>query len=209
MDELKKEIFEVQKLGKRIGYGNMMQIASSLWRKDLKDKGYPTIGAFVPVISKKLGGDEKRYDEYIAKTFIVGEEKKLSRDQISEALQNILSFESGELFDSVLNSLHAGKSVLIDALAYMGNGKHENRKKKKRYRFKMIVPIVSNNGSLYSTDLYEGGSENAMKGRYAIYRATRQMAVELIAEIETDYRIERFEHGYREDSYGFYKVIGI
>lgn len=65
MENFKKEIISVKVLGEQIGYGNIMQIASSLWRKDLKDKGYPVIGAFVPTISENLSGDEIRYDEYI------------------------------------------------------------------------------------------------------------------------------------------------
>ena len=44
MDEVKA----VKELGEKIGYGNMMSIASALWRKSLKENGYPISGAFVP-----------------------------------------------------------------------------------------------------------------------------------------------------------------
>ena len=39
---------EVKELGEKIGYGNLMSIASALWRKTLKDSGTPIVGAFVP-----------------------------------------------------------------------------------------------------------------------------------------------------------------
>lgn len=42
------EIEAVKELGEKIGYGNMMSIASALWRKSLKEKGYPISAAFVP-----------------------------------------------------------------------------------------------------------------------------------------------------------------
>jgi hypothetical protein len=42
------EIEAVKKLGEKIGYGNMMSIASALWRKSAKEQGYPISGAFVP-----------------------------------------------------------------------------------------------------------------------------------------------------------------
>lgn len=44
MDEIK----EVKELGEKIGYGNMMSIASALWRKSLKEKNLPVICAFIP-----------------------------------------------------------------------------------------------------------------------------------------------------------------
>lgn len=46
-----QEIKSVKALGDAIGYGNLMWIASSLWRKSLKDQGYPVNGAFVPTIN--------------------------------------------------------------------------------------------------------------------------------------------------------------
>ena len=63
-EKLDKEFQEVKILGNKIGYGNLMSIASSLWRKSLKEKGYPTDGAFVPAIGK-LNEDDKRYDKYL------------------------------------------------------------------------------------------------------------------------------------------------
>jgi hypothetical protein len=42
------EIDAVKELGDKIGYGNMMDIASALWRRLLKKSGAPTEGAFIP-----------------------------------------------------------------------------------------------------------------------------------------------------------------
>jgi hypothetical protein len=67
-EQFTKEILDVKELGEKIGYGNMMAVASALWRKSLKDKGYPTGGAFIPVIGKP-GEDDIRYDGYIEKIF--------------------------------------------------------------------------------------------------------------------------------------------
>jgi len=44
----KKEFEEVEALGNRIGYGNMMAIASALWRRTLQKKYGHTLGAFIP-----------------------------------------------------------------------------------------------------------------------------------------------------------------
>lgn len=63
-DQVKNEFNRVRFLGEEIGYGNLMQLASSLWRQSLREKGYPTGGAFIPTIGK-LSGDELMYDEYL------------------------------------------------------------------------------------------------------------------------------------------------
>jgi hypothetical protein len=73
---LEKEITAVKELGERIGYGNMMTLASALWRKNLKDSGYPEIGAFVPTIYPLLTNEGKKivdrenpvYDRLIGNT---------------------------------------------------------------------------------------------------------------------------------------------
>jgi len=43
------EIEIVKALGETIGYGHMMVLASALWRESLKEKNYPTSGAFIGV----------------------------------------------------------------------------------------------------------------------------------------------------------------
>jgi hypothetical protein len=48
------EIAEVKKLGSQIGYGNMMHIASDLWKEYLKEKGFPESGAFVPALQADI-----------------------------------------------------------------------------------------------------------------------------------------------------------
>jgi hypothetical protein len=45
---MEQDIESVKILGEQIGYGHLMSIASALWRKSLKEKGYPESGAFVP-----------------------------------------------------------------------------------------------------------------------------------------------------------------
>jgi hypothetical protein len=37
----------VKKIGEVIGYGNMMELASQLWRESLKESGYPVGGEHV------------------------------------------------------------------------------------------------------------------------------------------------------------------
>lgn len=54
---MKNEIMAVKLLGESIGYGSMMTIASALWRKDLKDHGYPESGAFTPTVSMLLNDE--------------------------------------------------------------------------------------------------------------------------------------------------------
>ena len=52
MTENTFEVVAVQRLGEQIGYGNLMSIASALWRRKMVKaygKGYET-GAFVPTI---------------------------------------------------------------------------------------------------------------------------------------------------------------
>lgn len=55
---LKGEINAVKSLGEEIGYGQLMTLASALWRKSLRDKGYPEVGAFVPTCMPFIGDKE-------------------------------------------------------------------------------------------------------------------------------------------------------
>jgi hypothetical protein len=71
----KREVLAVKALGEKIGYGNMMSIASALWQLDLKDRHNLDIGAFIPTITlnmKKKEGEkaieeQKRRAEYFKK----------------------------------------------------------------------------------------------------------------------------------------------
>lgn len=47
---MEQEIIAVKQLGEAIGYGNMMVLATALWRKSLRDNGYPESGAFIGTI---------------------------------------------------------------------------------------------------------------------------------------------------------------
>jgi hypothetical protein len=72
----KQEIEAVKQLGEAIGYGNMMALATALWRKDLRDHGYPESGAFIGTIYQLLNEEGKEiadkelpaYDRLIEKT---------------------------------------------------------------------------------------------------------------------------------------------
>lgn len=61
--ETEKEL--VRQLGERIGYGNMMHLASILWQESLESRGYPITGAFVPALLTDLKKRiMKRYTVY-------------------------------------------------------------------------------------------------------------------------------------------------
>lgn len=70
---IKTEVIQVKELGEKIGYGHLMELASALWRKSLQEKGYPTSGAFIPIIEALIVKDaldiSKRskttYDEFV------------------------------------------------------------------------------------------------------------------------------------------------
>ena len=67
------EISAVKALGEQIGYGHLMELASALWRKSLKEKDYPTSGAFVATIEpdikkpyrKRMEKQRAIYDELV------------------------------------------------------------------------------------------------------------------------------------------------
>ena len=48
MKEYINNIETIEQLGEKIGYGHLMNLASAIWRKNLKENGYPEIGAFIP-----------------------------------------------------------------------------------------------------------------------------------------------------------------
>jgi len=130
----------------------------------------------------------------------------LTKEELSSALRNVMDFETEDLFNKVLSCLISGDSALIDAISYIGNGRYVQRNLKKRYKYKLIVPIVDRNMNLYSTDLYEGSAERAIKGEYGIYRHTRQLCIDFISKIPTDYDKNRFDYGYRDEEYGISKI---
>lgn len=135
------------------------------------------------------------------------ESKQLTKEELGVSLKKIMHFETDEIFNKVLLGLASGRSVLVDAIAYIGNGRYVKRTLKKRYKYKLITPILDNQNNLYSTDLYEGGAENALKGPYGIYVCTRQMCIDFITTVDTDYSVDRFDFGYKDGKYGTYKLI--
>jgi hypothetical protein len=64
----KEEVVAVKQLGEKIGYGNIMSIASALWQLDLEKKHGLDSGAFIPTIiqlmkpaeGKKAQAEQKR-----------------------------------------------------------------------------------------------------------------------------------------------------
>ncbi len=68
MDRNTYEAIAVKMLGEEIGYGNLMEWASALWRKELKEKEIPVNGAFVPKIAE-LSPEQKLYDDMVERIF--------------------------------------------------------------------------------------------------------------------------------------------
>lgn len=48
--EIKQEKEQVKILGEVIGYGNMMQLASELWKEMMQKRNEPVSGVFVPAL---------------------------------------------------------------------------------------------------------------------------------------------------------------
>ena len=122
MTENTFEVVAVQRLGEKIGYGNLMSIASALWRRKMVKaygKGYET-GAFVPVTKnlvkdewqENLHKDMKFMDKLVElaleddkpilrnNAYIVGEEKPEAKnvgvanaDRIAEAVERTKKYE--------------------------------------------------------------------------------------------------------------------
>jgi len=51
------EYAAVKLVGEKIGYGNLMDIAATLWRRKLKDAGGPESGAFYPTCASMITHD--------------------------------------------------------------------------------------------------------------------------------------------------------
>lgn len=59
----KDEVHVVKSLGQSIGYGHLMQLASTLWANDLESHGLPRLGAHVPTVMTLLTEDGKKIAE--------------------------------------------------------------------------------------------------------------------------------------------------
>jgi hypothetical protein len=53
-----EEIVAVKQLGERIGYGNMMSLASALWQLDLNEKHGLKTGAFIPTLATLMKSED-------------------------------------------------------------------------------------------------------------------------------------------------------
>ncbi len=53
-ESYKTEIYQVKSLGEKIGYGNLMDIASTLWAKDLNDRCGSESAALYPVLIRDM-----------------------------------------------------------------------------------------------------------------------------------------------------------
>jgi hypothetical protein len=73
---MKIEYLAVKQLGDAIGYGNLMSMASAIWKAELLKSGAPETGAFVPTIA----------------SFI--------KDEYQDTLKD------GEVYDEVVKHLH-------------------------------------------------------------------------------------------------------
>jgi len=61
------EYAAVKLVGEKIGYGNLMSIAGTLWRRMLRDSGAPESGAFYPTcpsfIDKEIAKETRVQEE--------------------------------------------------------------------------------------------------------------------------------------------------
>lgn len=55
-----KEVGILMAVCKTYGYGNVIQMASTLWRMDAEKKGYPDAGCFVPICLADLDTDRRK-----------------------------------------------------------------------------------------------------------------------------------------------------
>lgn len=62
---MKEEILKTKELGDKIGYGNLMMIASALWRKSLLENYGVSSGAFVPRIDTP-DIEDRNYDKIVS-----------------------------------------------------------------------------------------------------------------------------------------------
>lgn len=62
-ERLKYEVQAVKTLGQSIGYGHLMQLASTLWADDLESHGLPRSGAHVPTVMPLLTEEGKKIAE--------------------------------------------------------------------------------------------------------------------------------------------------
>jgi len=70
---MKTDVKVIKQIGDQIGYGHLMSIATSLWKANMIEQGYPISGVFVPTCMAFIKDehkemhetDVKQYDNYI------------------------------------------------------------------------------------------------------------------------------------------------
>jgi hypothetical protein len=70
---MNNDVKVVKELGEKLGYGHLMSIATSLWKANMIEQGYPTSGIFVPTCMAFIKDEHKEmhetgvkhYDNYI------------------------------------------------------------------------------------------------------------------------------------------------
>lgn len=65
----KTQVSLIKQMGDEIGYGQLMSLASALWRAKLKETNTPVSDAFIPTIIDFLKGEEKEMAEKEVKHF--------------------------------------------------------------------------------------------------------------------------------------------
>ncbi len=116
-------------------------------------------------------------------------------EDVREMLEKICYWENEWLVEETAKLLLQGKSVVVDALPYIGNGRWERSEKRGRYKYKMFVPALNENGSLYSTDLFSGTPSRAIEGQYGTYRHTRQKVIAIASSVPAEIDSKRLTFG--------------
>lgn len=134
--------------------------------------------------------------------------KRMTEDEVRESVKRVMSWDFGnggeQLLEEVTQAICDGKSVVVDALTYKGNGNYAKESERGRYKYKMFVPFCDKNGSIYSTDLFKGSINGAKKASYEIYSHTRQLVIGVVEVFDTDYETawKKFGHGYTPEKWG-------
>lgn len=129
--------------------------------------------------------------------------RRLTEEEVREAVKKVMTWETEKPLDRVVQAICDGKSVIVDAVCYRGNGRYESSRAKDRYKYKMFVPFVDKRGNIYSTDLFKE-FEYAKDATFEVYTFTRQKVLGVVAIFETDWNTawERFGFGYTERDWG-------
>jgi hypothetical protein len=112
------EIQAVKELGEKIGYGNMMDIASSLWGIMLEDKFGHSTGAFEPVCiapidekyAKELKKSRKKRNEQIRKLLV----PENMEDRLSQPKQHFIRHIVKDMDNSLIQKCELCGEIISD-----------------------------------------------------------------------------------------------